>query len=246
MDFSPFLPKPNPLSPQDKLPMPLTLLPPGADLTAPLTLRAQLFRHGAPDGDAQDPLCHHLLLSRDGIPRATARFRPFGPDLSAAYAAQSFDLSALRPTSALEIGRLCSADPDPTLLRQLWGALAGEALRRNCDLLFGTASLPKAKGPHGPTLAALAPFVDRQAPKALRPALPLQGPAPDPAALPPLLRFYLALGARLAPEAVPDPDLDTLQIFTCLRPAALSPARARAFAALAQDPIAVDRTAPKG
>ena len=53
--------------------------------------------------------------------------------------------------------------------------------------------------------------------------------APDALRLPPLLRFYLALGARVSDHAVVDRDLDTLHVLTLLRPADIPPARLRAL-----------------
>jgi L-ornithine Nalpha-acyltransferase len=55
--------------------------------------------------------------------------------------------------------------------------------------------------------------------------------APDPKAavraMPPLLRTYLLMGGWVSDHAVPDPDLDTLHVFTGLEIAAIPPARAR-------------------
>lgn len=62
-------------------------------------------------------------------------------------------------------------------------------------------------------------------------------PPADPraamAALPPLLRTYLAMGGQVSDHAVIDRDLDTLHVFTAVEVDRVPPARARALRALA-------------
>ena len=70
-----------------------------------------------------------------------------------------------------------------------------------------------------------------KAPRVFRFARALRLRKPDPraamAAMPPLLRSYLAMGGWVSDHAVVDDHLDTLHVFTGLEIRAIPPARAR-------------------
>ena len=223
-----------------------------ADLDAVMALRRLCFRaDAAPDGDAQDARCRHVLVSdlRDGA--AVAAFRLFdlagGAGIADSYAAQHYDLTALagydRPM--LEMGRFCIRPDrsDPDILRLAWGALARAVDAGGIGMLFGCTSFRGTDpAPYDAAFAALArahlaPPVWAPRPRAARivPFVARAGHDPRRAALglPPLLRSYLAMGGWVSDHAVIDADLGTLHVFTALEVAALPPARARALRAIA-------------
>ena len=202
------------------------LLPPDSALG--MGLRQRAFPGDL--GDQHDALCHHLAVLRGTEVLATGRLRVFDGAPEGSYAAGFYDLSPLQLTGrSLELGRFClhPDHPDPGVLRLAWGFLARIIAAENIDLLFGCSSFPGALADHGPALAALRPHIATPAPGQRAEALPFPDLSPDPARLPPLLRFYLSLGARVSDHAVIDRELDTLHVLTILRIADIPPARAR-------------------
>lgn len=212
------------------------LLPPEADLTEVLALRHLAFR-GAEglESDPHDALCRHLVISAGGQLVATARVQDFAPgsDLAQSYAAEFYELSPLnRQGASLELGRFClhPRESDPGILRLAFGLVAGIARDEAVSLIFGSSSFPGARADHSAALAALRPHVAEPSPGRRAPeTLNLPDLSPDALRLPPLLRFYLALGAKVSDHAVVDRDLDTLHVLTLLRPSDIPPARLRAL-----------------
>lgn len=213
------------------------------DILAAQALRADVFRGGAPDVDAFDQLCEHVLVE-DGGGRLVCTFRLMllgdGRELARSYAAQFYDLSALLTISKpmLEMGRFSiDATYETTdILRVAWRALACFVEDNDVELLFGCSSFS------GTTAADYAGvFVqlhDRHlAPEGLAPKVKssqvchfegLRVPvnhAQSP--MPPLLRSYLAMGGWVSDHAVVDHDLNTLHVFTGLEVKKVSPARRR-------------------
>jgi putative hemolysin len=217
----------------------------GPHAAAPaLELRAAVFRGGRADGDAFDAAATALAVTDRGATVAACRLT-VTHDLAASYAGQFHDLSALATLGlpGLEVGRLCAAPGTaagaaPDVLRALWAGITAEGVRAGVQFLFGVTSLRGADPDrHAGALAALAarrggPAVQTRAPD----AVPIRAAAPaDPAALPAVLRAYLAMGAFVAGDAVPDRDLNTLHILTVLPVAAIPPARLTALSRLAVD-----------
>jgi L-ornithine Nalpha-acyltransferase len=222
------------------------------DLAQAMVLRQQSFRAGAQVGDQDrfDAGCDHLVVevADSGAVVAYCRLGHFadGSAIRSSYAAQFYDLTRLTLYRApmMEIGRFCLTPDlrDPDILRMAWGALARLVDQRGVGMLFGCTSLPGTDGTsHARAFAALA--AGHLAPKSWQPGrlapevhdLAGSTTAPDPAALPPLLRSYLALGAWVSDHAVIDRDLNTVHLFTGLEVAAIPPARARLLrATLAQ------------
>lgn len=210
------------------------LLPAEADLTEVRALRHLAFR-GAEglEADPFDVLCRHLVVQEGETLVAAARVQEFaaGSDRAQAYAAAFYDLSPLpRGGPSLELGRFClhPRHSDPAILLLAWALLTRLFAASGVGLVFGCSSFPGAHGDHGPGLAALRDHVARPAPgrRAVE-VLPLPDLPPEPARLPPLLRFYLGLGAKVSDHAVVDRDLDTLHVLTLLRVADIPPARLR-------------------
>lgn len=226
------------------------------ETAAVLALRARAFRAGADDADAQDGACLHLMVGlRDGrAPVAACRIRILGSgaEFGLSYAARYYRVPGIggvtRPMA--EIGRFCVAPgvEDPDVIRLLWAALTQQLGGSGQDgagvaWLFGCASFAGADvARHRPALALLGarhaladPWRAEAAPGTAVP-LGTAPPGDEDAArlgLPPLLRSYLAMGARVGAEAAIDRDLDTIHVFTLLEVAAIPPARLAALRALA-------------
>lgn len=231
-----------------------------ADLAAAQRLRHAAFiagsaappRPGGREADPHDALCRHVLIEprQGGAPVACFRLLTLsgGGEIGRSYSARFYGLAGLERFAApmLELGRFCIRPGlrDADVLRLAWAALALLADRAGAGLLFGCSSFPGADpARHAEALALLgqrhlAPARWRPGVKAARTVAlaGLAGPA-DPrralAGLPPLLRSYLGMGGWVSDHAVPDPDLDTLHVFTGLEIAAIPAARARALRALA-------------
>lgn len=222
------------------------------DLAPALALRAQVFRAGAPDRDAQDDFCQHVLVERAGRLVATFRLRPF-PDaarLGEGYAGQRYDLRGLASRGGVmaELGRFCTApgEPDPDVIRLAWASMTRLLEGWGADFLFGCASFPGTdpqawSAPLGLLAGShLAPADWAPGPVAAE-VFAIRGLAPpaDPtramAGLPPLLRSYLALGARVSDHAVIDRELGTFHLFTGLDLSAIPPARAARLRDMARD-----------
>lgn len=209
------------------------------DLRLCLALRSAVFRKGvADDRDRFDDLAQHVLLTdrREGRAVACFRYRILPPgDLSLGYTAQFYDLAPLVRFGGpmADLGRVAVAPGrgDPDLLRLLLAALTQVALTERVRVIFGCSSLPGANlARHAPTLAWLQthhamPLAVTALKAAPRPAYV----PPDGRAVPPLLRSYLAMGARVGPDPVADPALDTVHVFTALDLAAVPVPRAHSL-----------------
>lgn len=222
------------------------------DMDAVLALRGRVFRGGrAPDGDAYDALCSHLMIEElSGGLVGTGRMMVLtGAEVDAGYSGQFYDLSPLAawPGTMLELGRF-ALDPgwhDPDILRLAWAALARVVTERQVGLLFGCTSF-KGAAPEA-HLNALALLAERhvgpvrwkpmQKGEVFRFAEVLAGhPVATGTAIaemPALLRSYLQLGGWVSDHAVADADLDTLHVFTAVEVARIPPGRLRALTALA-------------
>jgi len=118
-------------------------------------------------------------------------------------------------------------------------------LRHGVDVMFGCASLPGADPQlHAAALAALAELAAKPewrvepAARARRVVVPPAASTDVRAAirgLPPLVKGYLRLGARFAPEAVIDEAFGTTDVFVVLRVADI---QARYLQHFAPEPIA--------
>lgn len=227
---------------------------------------AQALRHACfiaesgaaprPDGlddDAFDEICSHVLVEERSTHRLVATFRLLpltsGADIGRSYAAQYYDLDALRSYDKpmVEMGRFCVAGDvkDPDVLRAAWGAMTAYVDRERVGMLFGCSSFhgtePQAYADAFAMLKErhLAPkrWLPRiKAPNVFNFAKALRQRADRTQALrtmPPLLRSYLTMGGWVSDHAVVDRDLNTLHVFTGLEVGSIPPARARALRAVA-------------
>lgn len=220
----------------------------GHDLAACQALRHQCFFGGdGLDVDHFDAMCDHVMIAGDAGLIGTCRImRVSGQTVHDSYAAQSYDLQRLSTDTRpmMELGRFCVKPgvADADVLRLAWGALAAIVDAEGIGLIFGCASFPGVdEAPYQDAFGLLRQ--SHQAPAALAPGR-LNGPrltlphAPRDrraavAALPPLLRSYLAMGGWVSDHAVVDQQMGTLHVFTGLEVDRIPPARAVALRAVA-------------
>lgn len=193
-----------------------------------------------------DAVCDHLLvidtqwLNRFGRPKpkVVGAYRLLRQEVARAnfgfYSAREFDVAALierRPDlNFLELGRACvdARYRSKRVIELLWRGLWIYAARHRVDALIGCASLP---GVDPQALALQLSFLHRHAgaPDALnvRPEVSRRVDMdllPDGkidarralAALPPLIRAYLRVGARFGDGAVIDAQFRCIDVFTIM------------------------------
>lgn len=200
------------------------------------------------DVDDHDARCTHVLIRETATGRLVACFRMLtlsgGAEIGDSYSARYYNLSRLSGFHGrmLEIGRFCIHPDchDPDILRLAWGALARHVDAEGVEMLFGCSSFmgTDTRG-YEDAFAMLrerhlAPkrWLPRvKAPNVFRFARALRLRQADPrramAAMPPLLRSYLAMGGWVSDHAVVDRQLNTLHVFTGLEISAIPPGRAR-------------------
>lgn len=140
------------------------------------------------------------------------------------YSNSEFDLEKLwnLPGNTVEIGRTC-VHPNyrnGTTITALWAALARYLMTQRVDYLIGCASVSMSDGG-----ASVSGIMNRLRSRYLTdeslrvyPRLPV--PCPDrsdeAAAMPPLLKAYVRMGARIAGEPCWDPDFNCADLFIFL------------------------------
>lgn len=188
------------------------------------------------DRDRFDPFCDHLIVRERAEGRVVGTYRMLPPAqrrrAGGWYCAAEFDVARLEAfgNRTVEIGRACV---DPAYRRGhaislLWAGLLRYVLERDCQYVIGCASIETSDGGH---LAAslcrrllqhhLAPSEWRVVP---RRAFVLEGWRDiTDAALPPLLKGYLRLGAQVCGEPAWDGDFDTADLLMMLPLAQTNP-----------------------
>lgn len=183
------------------------------------------------DVDRFDAFCDHLLVRDDATGEVVGTYRVLPPARARAagalYAEGEFDCAALDPLRArlVETGRSC-VHPDHrngAVVGLVWAGLGRYMVLTGNRWLVGCASVPLADG--GALAGSVWEQVRRRhlAPDTLRvrPHVPWAGPRPGtvPAGrlpLPPLLRGYLRLGARVCGAPAFDPDFDCADLLVLL------------------------------
>lgn len=194
------------------------------------------------DSDRFDSLCDHLLVLDRSISGPDhrqvvgtyrlLRQRPGNPTIC--YSDQEFPLSELmqrhRERHFLELGRSCVLPQYRTkrIVELLWQGIWAYSLHHGVDVMAGCASFPGTRpAAHAEPLSYLAQqcradpewdvraIDERYFPTDLMPS-----EAVDPrralAALPPLVKGYLRLGARIGDGCVIDADFRTTDVFVIL------------------------------
>ncbi len=194
------------------------------------------------DMDAWDPWCEHLIVENmfNGQVVATTRLlrSEHARQAGGFYSESEFDLSALvkRSGRILEVGRTC-VHPDyrtGAVLSLLWSGIAAFVLDEGYDTLIGCGSISIRDG------GTLAWSVTDQllASHGLEPAhrvfprCPLPRPheaSRQPAAIPPLIRAYTRLGARIGGEPCLDAAFGCADLLIVLNVKTLAERYARHF-----------------
>lgn len=205
-------------------------------------------RTEALDQDVHDSICRHVLIedTRTGMLVCCFRILPLagGAEIARSYSAQYYNLASLAAYNGklVELGRFCIHPDrrDAEILRLAWATLANYVETEGVQLLFGCSSF---MGTEPETyIDAFAMLRERhlaptrwkprvKAAQVFRFARALRLSPPDPrkamAAMPPLLRSYLAMGGWVSDHAVVDNQLNTLHVFTGLEISAIPAARRR-------------------
>ncbi|MEQ6248222.1 GNAT family N-acyltransferase [Sulfitobacter sp. HNIBRBA3233] len=222
------------------------------DLADAMALRARCFGPAGGVRDRFDAEATHVIVRHRDSGDIVCTFRLTllsGASVQDSYAGQSYALDGLAafPGPMLELGRFCTAPdrPDPDILRLAWAGMTSVVDAQAVGMLMGCASFPGTTP--APYLEAFALLGHRHlAPAPWRPGIKapevvrfaaLADQRPDlrraQAAIPPLLRTYLAMGGWVSDHAVIDREMDTLHVFTGLEIAAIPESRKRLLRALA-------------
>jgi putative hemolysin len=181
------------------------------------------------DIDEFDAYCDHLVVREDRTGEIVSTYRMLPPERAAEagklYSESEFDLSALAPLRAgiVETGRSC-VHPDHrtgSVVSLMWAGIARYMLLTGHTMLAGCASVPIGDG--GGLAAAVWNMVrDKHMSPAeyrVQPHIPWQPDGVRPAArtmVPPLLKGYLRLGARVCGAPALDADFGVADLFVLL------------------------------
>lgn len=199
------------------------------------------------DMDAFDAICDHLLVVDHALPKPkiVGTYRLLRQDVADAnggfYTASEFDiapmLEAHRGLRFLELGRSCVAKPyrDKRTVELLWHGIWAYVKRHKIDVMFGCASFDSTDveslalplsflhhhaGAEGEFSAKALPLravaMDRLDAATINPKLALQS-------LPPLIKGYLRVGAKIGDGAVIDHQFGTTDVLVILPVSAINP-----------------------
>lgn len=187
--------------------------------------------HG-PDGldtDEFDPFCDHLMVRHDATGDIVGTYRMMPPERAAAcgklYSDTEFDLSALdelRP-SLVETGRSCVHADHRTgaVVSLVWTGIARYIVLSGHRYLAGCASVPLSDG--GSYAASVWDMLREKhyAPEERRvtPRHPWSADGierVDRLVLPPLVKGYLRLGAKVCGPPAHDPEFNVVDFFVLL------------------------------
>ncbi|MDY6812304.1 MAG: GNAT family N-acyltransferase [Pseudomonadota bacterium] len=201
---------------------------------------------GRQEADRFDAHCEHLVVidrAADNVVGYTRVLTPEGAARAGGYYSQTeFELGAVLglPGRFIELGRTCIHPRyrSGATLAVLWQGVAQLFSHTRGDYLIGCGSIPLACG-IGAIHAMIANITpDRRLPEELAVATRHPLPAPDgtivpPLPLPPLLRTYLRVGARVSGQAYWDRDFDCADLFVLLPRRQLANRYARHFSVAA-------------
>jgi putative hemolysin len=198
------------------------------------------------DRDEFDPWCDHLIVRDADTLRVVGTYRLLLPRRAAEfgrlYADGEFDLGRLAHirSSTIEVGRSCVHRDyrNSKAILLLWAGLAAYMRRGGCSHMIGCASVSLADG--GLQAARLRdelqPFyTDAELRVFARLPFPHRQLERAPQVLmPPLIKGYLRLGARICGEPAWDPDFNTADFLVWLALDNLETRYARHFHLLAE------------
>lgn len=201
------------------------------------------------DADAFDTVCDHLLVFDTALPgedvdRIVGTYRLLTPEgarrAGKFYSADEFAIETLMARHQgrrfLELGRSCVLPPYRTkrTIELLWQGIWAYCRKKRIDVMMGCASFPGVvPAAHAEALSFLGHFcqveadwhvravASRYAPMDLMPKEAIQMRTAL-AAMPPLVKGYLRLGARFGEGCVIDHDFGTTDVFVVLPVEAIS------------------------
>ncbi len=194
------------------------------------------------DIDHFDPYCHHLLVRRADSGEVVASTRllsgAMAREAGGFYSDSEFDLTNIKALRGrvLEIGRTCVAPAyrSGAGISVLWSGLADYVSLHSFDYLCGCASIDLRDG--GIRAAIITDKLRQQAlaDESLRVTPRKAVPYPDydnklAAPLPPLLKAYIRLGAKVCGDACWDPDFQVADLFVLVKLDELDASYARHF-----------------
>lgn len=205
------------------------------------------------DADDFDPYCDHLIVRDLDTLRVVGTYRVLAPhrarELGRLYSDGEFDLSRLQhitPTM-VEVGRSCvhrDYRSGSTILL-LWAGMAHYMRAGGYNHLIGCASVPLADGGRVAARVRLDLQKYLTGPEyRVFPHLPFPHAQIEPATagdMPPLLKGYLRVGAKICGEPAWDPDFNTADFLVWLSLNNLHPRYARHFELLAAQGNAAEK-----
>jgi len=185
------------------------------------------------DADRYDKHCRHIVVKDTLSGQVVGYTRLLTSDRARRaggwYSAGEFQLGMVEKLQGrvMEIGRTCvhPAYRNGGVIAVLWSKLAEILLSEGHDWLFGCASIALGDDNAPALLAEMAAREETDARFRVEPlqALPfaLPGRAPRAGKLPPLLRTYISMGARVCGPACWDPDFHCADVFVLVEVAAI-------------------------
>jgi putative hemolysin len=188
------------------------------------------------DCDAFDPYCDHLLIRDRASDAVVGTYRILTPAGARAagsfYSATEFDLTRILRCgrSLVEIGRACVHPDhrDGRVIALLWAGLFSYILARPFDCVIGCASI--GVGDNARRAASICNHLTREylSPSEWRVVpyrpFPLEGEEPfTDESVPPLIKAYLRLGARVCGAPAWDRDFGTADVLMMLPVATMNP-----------------------
>jgi len=183
------------------------------------------------ESDRFDEHCQHLMVRDAGTGQVVGGYRILTDVQSVRtggfYSQTEFELARILalPGRLMEVGRTC-VHPDyraGSVIALLWQGLARYMVLNKFDYLMGCASIPLRRG----TAEAhalyrdlarnhLAPVEWRVYPRVPLPRVNLTGDTHEPA-VPPLIKAYLRMGAKICGDPAWDPCFNVADLFILLR-----------------------------
>jgi putative hemolysin len=197
------------------------------------------------EADYYDPYCQHLLVRRSDTDEVVGCYRILtdtqARKAGSYYSESEFDLTRILsiPGRFMEVGRTC-VHPDyrnGATIALLWSGIARFIVMNQIDYLIGCASIPLTTGTRKASVIYdrlagnyLAPaewrvfpkvplpsLISRRTSEASRASLGQLTGAEEAAEIPPLVKAYLRVGAKICGEPAWDPDFNVADLFIILR-----------------------------
>lgn len=205
---------------------------------------ADLGASGGIDRDRFDPYCHHILVTdqETGEVIATTRIL-LGKDAAVTggfYSEDEFDLQRLKanPGVFAEMGRTCVHEDyrASAALGMLWGGIARLLQQHDVDYIIGCASISMLDGGRKAWQVAqrlqgeyMADVCFRTQPRRTLPHLASHERLAPDVEIPPLIRAYMRLGARVCGPPCWDPSFRCADLLVLLEVERLAASYVRRF-----------------